>query len=76
MTRLPVLSSRKVITALRRAGLVELTGRGKGSHHRLYHPNDLTITVTVPHHREIKRGTLHNIIEDAGLTREEFLNLL
>lgn len=43
MTRLPVLSSRKVITALRRAGLVELTGRSKGSHHRLYHPNDLRI---------------------------------
>ncbi len=76
MTRLPVLSSRIVIAALRRAGLVELTGRGKGSHHRLYHPNDLSITVTVPHHHEIKRGTLHSIIEAAGLTREQFLNLL
>ncbi len=43
---------------------------------RWFHPNDLTITVTLPHHREIKRGTLHNIIEDAGLTRVEFLNLL
>ena len=76
MTRLPVLSYRKVIAALRRAGLVELPGRGKGSHHMLYHPNDPTITVTVPHRREIKRGTLHSLIEDAGLTREEFLKLL
>ena len=65
-----------VMAALRRAGLVELPGRGKGSHHMLYHPNNQTITVTVPHHREIKRGTLHSLIEDAGLTREEFLNLL
>ena len=76
MTRLPVLSTKNVIAALRRAGLVALTGRGKGSHHRLYHPNDLTITVTLAHHHEIKRGTLHSIIEPAGLTREEFLNLL
>ncbi len=34
------------------------------------------VTVTVPHHREIKRGTLNSIIEDAGLTREEFLDFL
>ncbi len=74
MTRLPVHSYRKVIAALGRSGLVELTGRGKGSHHRLYHPNDLTITITLP--PRDKRGTLHSSIEAAGLTREEFLNLL
>ena len=37
---------------------------------------DLTITVTLAHHHEIKRGTRHGIIEAAGLTREQFLNLL
>jgi hypothetical protein len=33
-------------------GLVEFPGRGKVNHDMLYHPNDLTITVTLPHHHE------------------------
>jgi predicted RNA binding protein YcfA (HicA-like mRNA interferase family) len=31
---------------------------------------------TVPRHGEIRRGTLLAIIEEAGLTKEEFLKLL
>jgi predicted RNA binding protein YcfA (HicA-like mRNA interferase family) len=31
---------------------------------------------TVPRKNEIKRGTLLSIIEQAGLTREEFLKLV
>ena len=76
MTRLPVVSHRKVIAALKRAGFVELPGGGKGSHHVLYHPSDPDAPVTVPHHKEIKRGTLHSILEDARLSRDEFLDLL
>jgi predicted RNA binding protein YcfA (HicA-like mRNA interferase family) len=34
------------------------------------------IIVPVPKHKEIKRGLLLEIIAEAGLTREEFLELL
>jgi len=32
--------------------------------------------LTVPRHDEIRRGTLMKIIEEAGLTKEQFLDLL
>ena len=34
-----------------------------------------TRTTVVPLHQEIDRGTLLNIIRQAGLTRDEFLEL-
>jgi predicted RNA binding protein YcfA (HicA-like mRNA interferase family) len=33
-------------------------------------------SLTVPRHDEIRRGTLLTIIEETGLTKEEFLKLL
>lgn len=33
-------------------------------------------STVVPRHKEIKRGTLLKIITEAGLTKEEFLELL
>jgi predicted RNA binding protein YcfA (HicA-like mRNA interferase family) len=32
--------------------------------------------VTVPNHKEIAKGTLRAIIDDVGLTVEEFIELL
>lgn len=34
---------------------------------------DGTHKVTVPHHKEIKKGTLLSIISQSGLTKEKFL---
>jgi predicted RNA binding protein YcfA (HicA-like mRNA interferase family) len=47
-----------------------------GSHYQLF--NDRTRRhTTVPHHnRDLPRGTLSAIIQQAGLTRDEFLRLL
>jgi predicted RNA binding protein YcfA (HicA-like mRNA interferase family) len=44
----------------------------KGSHIFL---TDGKHKVTVPRHETIKKGTLLSIIQQAGLTREEFLEL-
>jgi len=33
-------------------------------------------TLSVPKHKELKRGTLRDLIKDAGLTVEEFVELL
>lgn len=74
--RLPSLKAREVICALEKAGFV--VTRSKGSHHRLVHHADPTRATTVSVHkgRDIPRGTLSDIIEQAGLTEDEFLALL
>ena len=74
--RLPALKAREVIRALERAGFV--VTRSKGSHHRLVHANEPARATTVPVHKghDIPRGTLGDIIEQAGLTEDEFLDLL
>jgi len=74
--RLPSLKARMVIRALEKAGFVAT--RTKGSHRRLIHSSDPSRATTVSVHKgkDIPRGTLADIIEQAGLTEEEFLNLL
>ena len=44
--------------------------RQRGSHVTI--TNDKTF-VTIPLHRELDIGTLKSILEDAGITREDFL---
>ncbi|MBI4349009.1 MAG: type II toxin-antitoxin system HicA family toxin [Elusimicrobia bacterium] len=74
MARLPVCRFREVISALRKAGFV--LDHHTGGHAILYkpgHPNP----VTVPSHPgDLKAGTVRRIIKDAGLTVEQFANLL
>jgi predicted RNA binding protein YcfA (HicA-like mRNA interferase family) len=48
--------------------------RQRGSHIVLESADDRSLTV--PRHDEIQRGTLLRIIEEAGLTKEEFMKLL
>jgi predicted RNA binding protein YcfA (HicA-like mRNA interferase family) len=74
--KLPVVSGKRVIQALTRAGF--LINRIVGSHHVLVYPDDPTRTVTVPVHagRDLKPGTVRSIIRQVGLTVEEFADLL
>ena len=74
--RLPVVTGRQTIRALERAGFVLV--RVKGSHHVMEHSHDPARTATVPVHgaKALKRGTLRSIVNQAGLTIEEFRNLL
>ena len=74
--RLPAVKPREVIRALERAGFA--VTRTKGSHCRLVHREDPTRRTTVAMHasRDLPRGTLRDIIEQAGLTVEEFIRLL
>ena len=65
---LPVLSGKQFVKALERAGWH--VARQRGSHVRIEHPDRRT-PVTVPLHRELKRGTLSAILNDAGLDPEQ-----
>jgi predicted RNA binding protein YcfA (HicA-like mRNA interferase family) len=74
--RLPSLKARDVIRALLAGGFTIV--RTSGSHYRLVHDMDPIRQTTVPVHggKDIPRGTLHDIIKQAGLTIDEFLDLL
>jgi predicted RNA binding protein YcfA (HicA-like mRNA interferase family) len=72
---LPPLSGRRLIRALRRAGFVEL--RQKGSHvSPERRSSDGYWRTIVPLHREIRPGTLSDILNQSGLTKEQLKELL
>lgn len=74
MLKLPALSGKQVIKKLEKLGYKNV--RQKGSHIRLRHFNQSEYkSITVPLHKTIKPGLLNQIIKDAKLTLEEFINL-
>jgi predicted RNA binding protein YcfA (HicA-like mRNA interferase family) len=75
--KLPSLTPRKVLQTLKRAGFYECHTSSSGGHIHLCHADDPTILVDIPvHAKDLKRGTLHSILRQAKLTREEFLKIL
>ena len=74
MSKLPSLKTREVIRVLKKCGFVEF--RQKGSHLILVNETLNKMTVVPIHSKDIKRGLLHSIIKDAGLTPEEFQKML
>ncbi|VVB65787.1 HicA toxin of bacterial toxin-antitoxin [Candidatus Gugararchaeum adminiculabundum] len=75
MSKLPVLSGKKIIGALAKAGYA--ISRQKGSHViRIRFVDEKKQIVVVPFHKEVDPGTLLSIIGQAGLTREQFIELL
>jgi predicted RNA binding protein YcfA (HicA-like mRNA interferase family) len=70
--KLPALKPRMVIRALKRAGFV--VHHTTGSHYFLKKDKR---RVSIPYHnRDLKPGTFRSIIAQAGLTVEEFVDLL
>jgi predicted RNA binding protein YcfA (HicA-like mRNA interferase family) len=49
--------------------------RQRGSHVRMKHP-DRRMSITVPLHRELKRGTLSGILSDVGIDAARLRRLL
>ncbi|MEM2506189.1 MAG: type II toxin-antitoxin system HicA family toxin [Nitrososphaerota archaeon] len=69
MSRLPVVSGKELIKYLTKKGF--MVSRQKGSHVVLKSQNGRR--VTVPLHEELDRGTLLEILAEAGINKEEFL---
>jgi len=75
MPKLPSVSGERLIRALKRAGFVEL--RQKGSHVSLEKRSaDKVYRVVVPQHSTLAKGTLSDILKQAGLTVQRLLELL
>ena len=72
---IPSLKRTKLIRAFRRAGFAEIKKGGKN--YTLLakdgHPHILRIPT---YKSDVPKGTMHQLIKDAGLTVEEFLQLL
>ena len=73
--RLPALKPKDVLRVLEHAGF--LVHHVTGSHYILKHPQKSRMRVTLPwHNKDLKRGTLRSIIQQAGYTTDEFAELL
>ncbi len=71
---LPVISGQQAIKALNKIGY-EIHHQ-TGSHIILRQGIAPFRRLTIPSHKELKKGTLRAIIRQAGLTVDEFNNLL
>jgi predicted RNA binding protein YcfA (HicA-like mRNA interferase family) len=71
---LPVISGREAVRAFRKVGYE--TDRQRGSHIVLRQAESPHRRLTVPDHKELRKGTLRALIRQAGLSVDEFVALL
>lgn len=74
MSKLPVLTPREVVSALKRGGFIE--ARQRGSHLFLYHPTRRVSATVAIHAKDLPLPTLKAILKQAQLAEDEFLELL
>ena len=75
MPKLPIVSGKDVVKALFKIGFEHV--RTKGSHAILNKQTENgKITIPVPLHKELAKGTLKSIMRQADLSLEEFLKLI
>lgn len=71
MGRLSGFSYQKVTKKMRKLGF-EFYRSAKGDHEIWFNP-DTESKTTIPHHQEIKEGTLRNILKQANIDVDDFL---
>ncbi len=73
MTRLPRVSGRDCVKALGKVGFSRKHQKGS---HMVLRRNTPFAQVVVPDHKELHKGTLRAILNQAGLSVEDFRDLL
>ena len=74
MAKLPTdLSGREVRAALERAGF---QFRQQTGSHMILRRDEPYARAVIPDHKQVRTGTLRRIIADAGLSVEQFMDLL
>lgn len=70
--KLPQISGLELVKKLQKLGFVVV--RQRGSHIRLEkNTENGIIKITIPNHPILKKGTLHHILKDSGVSLEEIL---
>jgi len=73
-SKYPVLTPERIIRVLIKLGFNKVSQ--KGSHVKYKKDSEPNRIVIVPMHYEVAKGTLQSILEQAGITLEEFLENL
>ena len=73
MPALPVLSGRKAVRAFEELGWQ--VARQRGSHIIMVKEGE-NVTLSIPDHKEVAKGTLRSLLRAAGITVDEFARLL
>lgn len=73
-SKYPILPPSIIIKALQKIGFYKVSQ--KGSHVKYRKDGEVKRIVIIPMHDEIAKGTLQSILEQAGITLEEFNKLL
>jgi predicted RNA binding protein YcfA (HicA-like mRNA interferase family) len=74
LAALPVVSGREAVKAFGKIGYD--VDRQRGSHIILRQTEPPHRRLTIPDHRELRKGTLRAIIRQSGLSVDEFVALL
>jgi len=70
VSKIPLLTARQIISALKSAGFEVI--RVRGSHHYLQHPDSRSTVVPVHAGETIGVGLMNKILDDCEMTVEEF----
>lgn len=78
MSKIPLVSSEKIIKRLLKVGFDYAPIKGKGSHRALLRVGSQgeKYLVIIPKRDPVPKGTLISIIKQSGMTREDFIELL
>ncbi|MDD4765681.1 MAG: type II toxin-antitoxin system HicA family toxin [Atribacterota bacterium] len=71
MPKLPSLDPKNIINILKRNGFV--LDRTKGSHHIYYHPESKRRVIIPFHKKDLPKGTLMEILRQAGLRKDDII---
>ncbi len=70
MANLPVLSGQEVVRVFKSFGWS--VARQRGSHIIMTRQDEI-VTLSIPDHKEVAKGTLRSLIRSANLTVDEFV---
>ncbi len=73
MGRLANISGKEAVKAFQKAGWESL---GQVGSHLVMVKSGVRVNLSIPQHKELSVGTLRALIRNAGLTVDEFLELL
>lgn len=71
MPKLPILKPREIIKKLKKLGFLE--DHITGSHIIFYHPKSKKRAVVPYHLKDLPLGTLSSILNESGISKEEFI---
>ena len=73
-SKYPVLKSSEVIKRLKRHGFTFKSQKGSHAKYIKVGDDQSTLSTIVPMHYEVDKGTLQSILEQTGLSLDEFMS--